>query len=59
LLKYGIIIIAFGLGLGLGIMLEDETGKDYWIPLLLFVMTGLGFVISNLAAKRLEAKDQN
>jgi hypothetical protein len=58
LLKYGIIIIAFGLGLGLGIMLEDETGKDYWVPLLLFVMTGLGFVISNLAAKRLEAKDQ-
>ena len=57
LLKYGIIIVAFGLGLGFGIMLEDVTSKDYWIPLLLFVMTGLGFVISNLVSRKLEAKN--
>ena len=52
LLKYGIIIFAFGLGLGLGIMMEDASDKDFWIPLLLFTFTGLGFVASGLIARK-------
>src|SRR3990170_2390623 len=56
LLKFGIIIFAFGLGLGLGIMLEDFTSKEYWIPLLLFTFTGLGFVASGLVARKYDVK---
>ena len=56
LLKFGIIIFAFGLGLGLGIMLEDFTSKEYWIPLLLFTFTGLGFVASGLVARKDDVK---
>ena len=57
LLKFGIIIFAFGLGLGLGIMLEDYTSKEYWIPLLLFTFTGLGFVVSSLVSRKLDVKN--
>ena len=56
LLKIGIICIFFGLGLGFGLMLEDNTSKEYWVPFMLFVVTGLGFVVSNLASSRLKAK---
>jgi hypothetical protein len=56
LLKYGIIIFAFGLGLGLGIMMQDFTSKDYWVPLLLFTFTGLGFVVSSLVSRKLDVK---
>ncbi len=54
LLKIGIIAVAFGIGLGLGLILEDSTDKGYWIPLFLFVVTGLGFIIANIVAKKLE-----
>ena len=57
LLKYGIIIFAFGLGLGLGIMMKDSTSKDYWVPLLLFTFTGLGFVVSGLVSRKLDVKN--
>jgi hypothetical protein len=57
LLKFGIIIFAFGLGLGLGIMMEDFTSKGYWIPLLLFTFTGLGFVVSGLVARKYDIKN--
>lgn len=57
LLKFGIIIFAFGLGLGLGIMMEDSTSKEYWIPLLLFTFTGLGFVASGLVARKYDIKN--
>ena len=56
LLKFGIIIVAFGLGLGFGIMMEDITSKEYWIPLLLFTVTGIGFVVSGIVSRKLEAK---
>jgi hypothetical protein len=54
LLKMGIIIVAFGIGLGVGMMLEDLTFKEYWIPFSLFTMTGIGFIIANITAKKLE-----
>ncbi|MBZ0200129.1 MAG: DUF6249 domain-containing protein [Ignavibacteriaceae bacterium] len=57
MLKIGVISIAFGLGLGLGLMLEDWSGKDYWVPFFIFSFTGVGFVIGNLTAHRLEKKN--
>ena len=56
LLKIGMICIFFGLGLGFGLMLEDNTSKEYWVPLMLFVVTGIGFVIANLSSKKLASK---
>ncbi|OGU72410.1 MAG: hypothetical protein A2V93_12045 [Ignavibacteria bacterium RBG_16_34_14] len=56
LLKIGIVTICFGLGLGIGIMLNDVTSKEYWVPLLLFVLTGIGFVIANVVSRNLEKK---
>jgi uncharacterized membrane protein YbaN (DUF454 family) len=56
LMKIGIISIFFGLGLGFGMMLEDATSKDYWIPFLLFIGTGTGFVLSNLLANKMKNK---
>jgi Na+/melibiose symporter-like transporter len=53
LLKIGFICILFGIGIGLGMILEDSTNKDYWVPLMLFVFTGAGFVIANLVGNKL------
>ena len=53
LLKIGIISIFFGISLGLGIGLQDNSHKDYWVPLMLFVFTGIGFVIANLVGNKL------
>jgi hypothetical protein len=58
LFKTGIIILFFGLGLGFGMMLEDSTNKEYWIPFGLFVMTGIGFVVSNLVARKMMNKEE-
>jgi di/tricarboxylate transporter len=54
LMKIGIVAAAFGIGLGLGMALQDSTGKDYWIPFLLFTITGVGFAVANIAARKLE-----
>jgi hypothetical protein len=58
LMKVGIIAIAFGIGLGLGMALQDYYDKDYWIPFALFTFTGIGCVIANIAARKLESKSQ-
>jgi hypothetical protein len=58
LLKIGIICFFFGLGLGIGIMLNSYNDEDYWVPLLLFTMTGIGFVVAHLAARKLERPEQ-
>ncbi len=54
MMKIGIVCIGFGIGLGLGMMLQDQTFRDYWIPLFLFTFTGLGFVVANIVARKLE-----
>lgn len=59
LLKIGIIAIFFGIGLGVGMAMEDATSKEYWVPLTLFTITGIGFVISNLVSNSMRKKDQN
>ena len=58
LLKIGIISIFFGLGLGFGMMLEKSRsgGGDYWVPLFLFTLTGVGFVVANLVGNKLKEK---
>jgi len=57
LLKIGIISVFFGLGLGIGMALQDNLGRDYWIPLSLFTMTGLGLIVSNLAGNSMRKKE--
>jgi len=54
LLKIGIITIAFGLGLGFGIMMEVSTHDGHWVPLFLFTITGVGFVVANIVSRKLE-----
>ena len=56
LLKIGIITIAFGLGLGFGIMMEVNYSGGYWVPLFLFTVTGIGFVVANIISRKLEKK---
>jgi hypothetical protein len=53
LLKIGVIVFFFGLGLGFGMMLEDFTSKEYWIPFSLFVLTGIGFIVANLVSRKM------
>ncbi len=56
MLKIGIVTICFGLGLGFGIMLNQETHQDHWVPLFLFTVTGIGFVVANLVSRKLDKK---
>ncbi len=57
LMKLGIISIGFGIGLGFGMFMEDVTTKEYWVPLSLFVVTGIGFVVANLAANKIKNRN--
>ena len=54
LMRIGIISIAFGLGLGFGMFMEDATTKEYWVPLSIFVGTGVGFVVANLLSDKMK-----
>jgi hypothetical protein len=56
MMKIGIITVAFGISLGLGLWLQDMTNKDYWTPFSIFTITGLGFVIANIAANKFAEK---
>ena len=58
LMKWGIIILAFGIGLGLGLMLQDYTNEDYWIVLFMFTFTGIGFIVANAVTQKLLKKSQ-
>ena len=53
LLKIGIICIGFGFGLGFGLILEDFSGKGHFIPMFIFVFTGIGFILANHFGKKL------
>jgi len=52
MMQIGIVAIFLGLGIGFGSMFEDWTGKDYWTVLFIFTLTGLGFIIANLASRK-------
>jgi len=58
LLKIGLIITFFGLGLGLGMFLEDATSKEFYIPLSLFVFTGVGFILANQYGNKKEVDQE-
>jgi len=57
LLKVGIIVLFFGLGLGTGLLINVFTGVEEWIPFLIFVGAGLGFIIAFVAGKKFEERD--
>ena len=54
MLKIGIIFIFFGLGLGLGMLSGDEATREVWMPMTIFVFTGIGFVIANILGNKLK-----
>jgi len=56
--KLGVVIFFFGVGLGIGLLLQSFYEVDAWVPFLIFTMTGIGFVVSFLWAKKLEANEQ-
>jgi uncharacterized membrane protein YkgB len=58
LMKIGVITVFFGLGLGIGLMLQEYTTRDFWVPFLLFLSTGLGFVIAGILGRVLSKKEQ-
>ncbi|MDA3861602.1 MAG: hypothetical protein PF445_10280 [Melioribacteraceae bacterium] len=58
LLKAGIIILFFGLGLGSGLLMNVFTGVEEWIPFLIFVGAGLGFILAYYAGKKAEDTDR-
>jgi uncharacterized membrane protein len=58
LMKIGIISIFFGIGLGIGLMMQENTNQEFWIPFLLFVSTGLGFVLANISGRSLAKKEK-
>jgi uncharacterized membrane protein len=57
LMEIGIVSIFFGIGLGMGIMLQENTRQEFWIPFLLFVSTGLGFVLANIFGRSMLKKE--
>ena len=59
LLKLGIICIFFGIGLGVGLMFQDWTGKDYYVPFGIFVGAGIGFVLANYYGRKLDKENSN
>ncbi len=59
LLKAGIILIFFGIGLGSGMLLENATYSEEWVPFMIFVMTGLGFVVAYIAGRKYEKTDKD
>lgn len=58
LLKIGIIVFFFGLGLGIGLLIEVYTDVEEWIPFLLFVGLGIGFVVAHYLGRMAEEKDR-
>lgn len=54
LTQIGIITIFLGIAIGFGMFLEESTGKEYWIVLSLFCITGIGLVVANFIGKKLE-----
>ncbi|MBL1215121.1 MAG: hypothetical protein HND52_17280 [Ignavibacteriae bacterium] len=58
MLKIGIVLIFFGFGLGIGLLIEEATMIGQWIPFLIFVFTGAGFVTAFYVADKLDKRDK-
>ena len=53
-LKFGIIVVFFGLGLGLGYLFRGWTYDEEWMAFTIITMTGLGFVVAYLVARKIK-----
>ncbi len=58
LLKIGIIMTFFGFGLGFGMFLQDVTSKEFYVPLSIFVFTGVGFILANKYGNKKEVGEE-
>ena len=58
MLKFGIVILFFGIGLGVGILLQNWTDEDAWVPLIMISMTGDGFIVAHTVTNKNNAGDQ-
>ena len=56
-LKFGIIVVFFGLGLGLGYLFKGWTYDEEWMGFTIITMTGLGFVIAYFVARKMKNGD--
>ncbi|MCZ7601817.1 MAG: hypothetical protein QY331_12095 [Melioribacteraceae bacterium] len=52
MLKIGVVVFFFGLGLGGGLLIQEMTGVEEWVPFLIFTMTGLGFIVAFFVSKK-------
>jgi hypothetical protein len=57
-LKFGIVVMFFGIGLGLGLLIRNYSDVEEWVPFMLITFTGLGFVLAYLAERKLEKNKQ-
>ena len=57
LMKIGIILVSLGIGFGFG-LIGEENGKEFLMPLSIFVFTGIGFITANIVGKKLDDKDK-
>ncbi|NCS90051.1 MAG: hypothetical protein GW789_15135 [Ignavibacteria bacterium] len=48
----------FGLGIGFGMFLEDVTSKEFYVPLSIFVFTGVGFILANKYGNKKEVGEE-
>ncbi len=53
-LKFGIVVVFFGLGLGLGFLFRGMTYDDDWMGFTIVTFIGLGFVVAYFAARKLK-----
>lgn len=58
MLKIGVVVFFFGLGMGIGMLIEEYTGHEAWVPFLIFTLTGLGFIVAFYLSKRFEKSDR-
>ena len=56
-LKFGIIVVFFGLGLGLGYLFRGWTYDEEWMAFTIITMTGLGFVVAYLVARKIKNEE--
>ena len=51
LLKTGIVLIFIGIGIGFGVMMDEQFGLEYMVPLIIFASTGIGLILAHKAGE--------
>jgi uncharacterized membrane protein YkgB len=57
-LKLGILILFIGFGLGLGFLFQSFTGNSNWLAFFIVTLTGVGFVVGFIVAKKYERREK-